>query len=122
MTPNACAPYVSDDGNNPPDPITPVTCICDPGLQVPNLSGRLSGSKYNDRYLEIQVPITTDLAALTANGGWYKVEYVFNNSVSDRTTWSVSLPGAAQTSSSTRTPTTHQRRYQFRGPIREWEF
>jgi hypothetical protein len=94
VAPYSCAPYVSDDGNNPPDGNNPVTCICDPGLQVPNLSGRVSASKYNDRYLQIQVPITSDLATLTANGGWYKVEYVFaNSSVSDRTTWSVNIGG-----------------------------
>jgi Putative Flp pilus-assembly TadE/G-like len=91
VAPNSCAPYVSDDGNDPPT--NPVTCICDPGLQVPNLSGRVSASKYNDRYLEIQVPITTNLATLQANGGWYKVEYVFTSTVSDRTTWSVNIGG-----------------------------
>ncbi len=94
VTPNSCAPYVSDDGNDPPDPDNPVTCICDPGTKVPNLPGRTSASKYNDRYLEIQVPITNDQAVLDANGGWYKVQYVFaSQSVSDRTTWSVTIGG-----------------------------
>ena len=109
VAPNSCAPYVSDDGNDPPNPSDPVTCICDPGLHVSNLPGRVSASKYNDRYLEIQVPITDNLATLTANGGWYKVNYVFaTGAVSDRTTWSVSLPGAVQMSSSIRATTSHR--------------
>ena len=58
------------------------------------MPGRISASKYNDRYLEIQVPITNNVATLTANGGWYKVNYVFAaGSVSDRTTWSVNIGG-----------------------------
>ncbi len=95
MAPNGCAPYVSSDNNtDPPGPNDPVTCICDPVTKVPNLAGRTSASKYNDRYLEIQVPITSDLAVLEANGGWYKVQYVFASaSVSDRTTWSVTIGG-----------------------------
>ena len=75
-----------------PTTLSPVSAI--PGTKVPNLAGRTSASKYNDRYLEIQVPITSDLAVLEANGGWYKVQYVFASaSVSDRTTWSVTIGG-----------------------------
>lgn len=91
VMPYSCAPYVSDDDNDPPT--QPVTCICDPGTKVPNLSGRVSASKYNDRYLEIQVPIA-DAAILDQNGGWYEVQYYFGSaSVSDRTTWSVNIGG-----------------------------
>jgi hypothetical protein len=111
VAPNSCAPYISDDGNDPPDPNNPVTCICDLGLRDPPLSGRVGGGRYNDRYLEIQVPVTSDMATLMANGGWYTVQYVFaNSSVSDLTTWSVSLSGAVQTSSSIRPAKTRRGR------------
>jgi hypothetical protein len=100
--PQGGVPYISDDGNDPPT--NPVTCICDPGIQLSTvdangthaapLPSRTSASKYNDRYLEIEVPITDDVATLEASGGWYKVQYVFaSNSVSDRTTWSVNIGG-----------------------------
>ncbi len=84
-------PYYSDDGNNPPK--TTTQCICNPGLKPGPLFGRASPSEYNDRYLEIQTTLPS-ATVLDQNGGWYKVEYVFNgSSVSDRTTWNVSVGG-----------------------------
>jgi hypothetical protein len=85
------AAYYSDDGNDPPTDTT--TCICDTGLKPTPLNGRASPSKYNDRYLVIQTTIPSG-NAITANDGWYSVQYTFNgSSVSDRTTWSVTVPG-----------------------------
>ncbi len=84
-------PYYSDDGNNPPKATT--ACICNPGLKPGPLNGRASASEYNDRYLEIQTTLPS-ATVLDQNGGWYKVEYVFSgSSVSDRTTWNVSVGG-----------------------------
>jgi hypothetical protein len=91
-SPVPASDFYSSDGLDPPKGTT--TCICDPGLKPGPLPGRASPSQYNDRYLLIQttVPSAADLAA---NGGWYMVEYTFGGgSVTDRTTWGVSLLGS----------------------------
>ena len=89
--PDSGAAYVSDDGNDPPTGL--VNCICNTGLKPGPLAGRSSPSQYNDRYLEIQTTLPSP-SVLAQNGGWYRVVYVFNGaSVSDRTTWDVSIGG-----------------------------
>jgi hypothetical protein len=82
--------FYSSDGHDPPSGTT--TCICDPGLKPGGLPGRASPSQYNDRYLLIETTVPVDVSG---NGGWYMVEYTFGGgSVTDRTTWSVSLQGS----------------------------
>ncbi|HYA69462.1 MAG TPA: pilus assembly protein TadG-related protein [Acidimicrobiales bacterium] len=89
--PNSGAQYISNDGNDPPSHL--VSCICNPGLKPGALSGRVSPSEYNDRYLQIEATLPAG-SVLAQNGGWYRVVYVFNGaSVSDRTTWDVSIGG-----------------------------
>lgn len=91
--PGSGAAYINSDGSSSSPPTATTTCICDPGLKPGPLAGRSSPSRYNDRYLVIKTKVPSG-AALTANGGWYKVEYTFNAAqVSDRTTWSVSVDG-----------------------------
>lgn len=53
------------------------------------------GPPFNDRKLRLVVDLP-DTAALSANDGWYKVEYEVTNAASgldDRTTWSVGIRG-----------------------------
>jgi hypothetical protein len=88
-SPVPASDFYSSDGLDPP--VATISCICDTGLTPGPLPGRASASQYNDRYLLIEttVPSAADLAA---NGGWYMVEYTFGgSSVTDRTTWSVSI-------------------------------
>lgn len=61
------------------------------------MSGSSSASNFNDRKLELSVTLP-DAAGLTTNGGWFKVEYEVGSnseSLTDRTTWSVNIRGAA---------------------------
>jgi hypothetical protein len=64
------------------------------GTQSPN---RVGTSKFNDRMVTLTVTIPAGYAstAATANG-WWKIDYnpgVGNASISDRTTWQVSVSG-----------------------------
>jgi len=69
------------------------TCICNTDLKQTQLAGRESPSEYNDRFILITTTIPSG-AALSANGGWYQVQYTFNGSaITDRTTWSVNIIG-----------------------------
>ena len=54
VAPNSCAPYVSDDGQDPPDPNKPVTCICDLARSPGPEPAR------TDQHLEVQRPLPGD--------------------------------------------------------------
>lgn len=83
--------YTTNDTN--PDLTGDVTA----GSTGLNVSGSSSASNFNDRKLELSVTLP-DAAGLTTNGGWFKVEYEVGStsaSLTDRTTWSVNIRGAA---------------------------
>jgi hypothetical protein len=56
-------------------------------------SGLRSNSKYNDRYLVLDIPLPNNYSALYGNNRWWKVRYSAGSNPSDRTTWSVNIVG-----------------------------
>ena len=63
------------------------------GSQTQPYSGLNGSSKYNDRYVIIDIPLPANYAALYGNNRWWKVEYVAGSNPTDRTTWSVNIVG-----------------------------
>ena len=58
------------------------------------LPGRASSSKFNERFIEILIPLPSDFAAAYPSGErWWKVFYDYNTNPTDRTTWSASIIG-----------------------------
>ncbi|MGI9602964.1 MAG: hypothetical protein ACR2QE_13845, partial [Acidimicrobiales bacterium] len=56
--------------------------------------GRASNSKYNERFIEILIPLPDDFATAYPSGNrWWKVLYDYNSNPTDRTTWSASIIG-----------------------------
>jgi hypothetical protein len=58
----------------------------------PNMQST-TGSKFNDRYLVIDVPIPTNYTTLYGTKVWWKIKYTVASSPTDRTTWSVNIVG-----------------------------
>jgi hypothetical protein len=97
--------------STPCNPPTPPTGTCtgtatapDPKLDVSGsgtqpYTGLLSPSKYNDRFITIDIPLPPnyssvykDLATGTVKT-WWKVRYNVGSQPTDRTTWSVNIVG-----------------------------
>ncbi len=56
--------------------------------------GRASNSRYNERFIEILIPLPPDFAVAYPSGNrWWKVLYDYNANPTDRTTWSASIIG-----------------------------
>lgn len=56
-------------------------------------SGLQSGSKYNDRYLTLDIPLPANYTTLYGAKRWWKVRYGVGTAPTDRTTWSVNIVG-----------------------------
>jgi Flp pilus assembly protein TadG len=54
---------------------------------------RGSGSKYNDRMMELTVDLPQDYVAQYGTKVWWKIRYTVAGSPTDRTTWSVKIVG-----------------------------
>ena len=52
-----------------------------------------SNSKYNDRYITIDIPLDPLYATVYGGKTWWKVKYGVSSTTSDRTTWSVNIVG-----------------------------
>ncbi len=58
------------------------------------LPGRKSGSKFNERLVELTVNLPSDYATRYAGKTWWKLRYHFaSGGVTDRTTWSIAVSG-----------------------------
>ncbi|MDH3704887.1 MAG: pilus assembly protein TadG-related protein [Acidimicrobiia bacterium] len=56
--------------------------------------GRASTSKFNERFIEILIPLPDDFTVAYPSGErWWKVLYDYNSNPTDRTTWSASIIG-----------------------------
>lgn len=76
---------------------------CPGGVSNPSCvqpySGLNGGSKYNDRYITIDIPLPANYSTVYNGKVWWKVAYTSesscgsNCSVTDRTTWSVNIVG-----------------------------
>lgn len=55
--------------------------------------GLRSTSKYNDRYLTLDVPLPANYEAVYGSRRWWKVRYTAGSNPTDRTTWSVRIVG-----------------------------
>jgi Flp pilus assembly protein TadG len=55
---------------------------------------RLSTSKYSDRLVRLTVQLPADITAAFGGRQWYKIKYWSGATITDRTTWSVSIKGA----------------------------
>lgn len=83
---------------NPP---TPPTGGCSGSGSSLNVSGTgtqpytglNSSSRYNDRYLILDIPLPANYAARYGTKRWWKVEYAAGTAPTDRTTWSVNIVG-----------------------------
>lgn len=65
-----------------------------PGGNCPQpYAGLNSNSKYNDRYLTIDIPLPSNYTAKYGTKTWWKVRYTVGSSSTDRTTWSVNIVG-----------------------------
>jgi hypothetical protein len=54
---------------------------------------RLSTSKYNDRPIKLTVQLPSNIATAYGGNTWWKIRYTAGTSPTDRTTWSVQIPG-----------------------------
>ena len=54
---------------------------------------RLSTSKYNDRPIRLTVQLPNNIAAAYGGNTWWKIRYTAGSTPTDRTTWSVQIPG-----------------------------
>ncbi len=89
--------------STPCNPPTPPSGSCSgTGVNTLNVSGTgtqpytglLSTSKYNDRYLTIDIPLPANYTTVYGGKVWWKVKYTTtSSSVTDRTTWSVNIVG-----------------------------
>jgi hypothetical protein len=52
-----------------------------------------SNSKYNDRFITIDIPLPPNYATVYNNKTWWKVKYNVGSTTTDRTTWSVNIVG-----------------------------
>jgi hypothetical protein len=55
--------------------------------------GLVSTSKYNDRYLVLDIPLPANYATLYGTKRWWKIRYQAGTNPTDRTTWSVNVVG-----------------------------
>jgi hypothetical protein len=91
--------------STPCSPPTPPTGSCsgtatgvNPSLDVSGTgtqpyTGLNSTSKYNDRYITIDIPLPSNYATVYGTKTWWKVKYNVGSSSTDRTTWSVNIVG-----------------------------
>lgn len=56
-------------------------------------TGLNSNSKYNDRYITIDIPLPSNYATVYGTKTWWKVKYNVGSTTTDRTTWSVNIVG-----------------------------
>jgi Flp pilus assembly protein TadG len=56
-------------------------------------SGLQSNSKYNDRFITIDIPLPANYSTVYGGKVWWKVRYGVGSSPTDRTTWSVNIVG-----------------------------
>jgi hypothetical protein len=56
-------------------------------------TGIVSNSEFNDRHVQLSFAIPSTYTGAD-NGGWWKIEYISNGSIQDRTTWQVALGGS----------------------------
>lgn len=56
-------------------------------------TGLNSSSKYNDRYITIDIPLPTNYTTIYGTKTWWKVKYNVGSNTTDRTTWSVNIVG-----------------------------
>jgi Flp pilus assembly protein TadG len=83
---------------NPPTPPTGScsgsgTSLSVTGSGTQPYTGLHSNSKYNDRYLIIDIPLPANYAALYGANRWWKIRYSAGSNPTDRTTWSVNIVG-----------------------------
>jgi hypothetical protein len=52
-----------------------------------------SSSKYNDRFITIDIPLPANYSTVYGGKVWWKVRYVVGSTPTDRTTWSVNIVG-----------------------------
>lgn len=83
---------------NPPMPITGPCYGTGTQLDVSGTgpqpySGLNSTSKFNDRYVVLDIALPPNYSALYGNKRWWKVRYVAGENPTDRTTWSVNIVG-----------------------------
>lgn len=56
-------------------------------------AGRSSNCKFNELFVELRIELPANYATLYPSSNWWKVHYQFTSSVTDRTTWSVTIGG-----------------------------
>jgi Flp pilus assembly protein TadG len=87
---------------NPPTPPTgscsgtasgasPLLDVSGTGTQP--YTGLQSTSKYNDRFITIDIPLPSNYSTVYGGKVWWKVRYNVGSSATDRTTWSVNIVG-----------------------------
>lgn len=91
--------------STPCNPPTPPTGTCSgtatgssPALDVSAsgtqpYTGLLSTSKYNDRFITIDIPLPSNYTTVYGTKTWWKVRYNVGGQPTDRTTWSVNIVG-----------------------------
>ncbi len=52
-----------------------------------------SDSRYNDRYVTLNIPLPNNYSTIYGTKTWWKVRYAVGTSPTDRTTWSVNIVG-----------------------------
>ncbi len=83
---------------NPPTPPTggcsgSGTSLDVSGTGAQPFSGLQSSSRYNDRYVTLDVKLPNNYSTLYGTKTWWKVRYAVGTTPTDRTTWSVNIVG-----------------------------
>jgi hypothetical protein len=91
--------------STPCNPPTPPSGSCsgsasgsNPSLDVSGsgtqpYTGLQSPSKYNDRFITIDIPLPSNYSTVYGGKTWWKVRYNVGSTPTDRTTWSVNIVG-----------------------------
>ncbi|HEX2738771.1 MAG TPA: hypothetical protein VHP57_11625, partial [Acidimicrobiia bacterium] len=63
------------------------------GTGAKAFAGLQSNSRFNDRYVTLDVKLPNNYSTLYGTKTWWKVRYAVGTSPTDRTTWSVNIVG-----------------------------
>ena len=67
--------------------------LLSPAVCAQPYTGLQSGSKYNDRFITIDIPLPSNYTTVYGGKVWWKVRYGVGSQPTDRTTWSVNIVG-----------------------------
>jgi hypothetical protein len=71
----------------------PTTSLDVSGTGTQPVGNAYSTSKYNNRYMNLHIPLPTNYSATYGTKTWWKIQYTVGSTPTDRTTWAASIGG-----------------------------